>query len=122
MRIPRQSAHTSVRYALGVIVEIDEILVVLIHRQPCRIIVFLGHLALHRGDNAQSAARDGGVANAGMLVVVDKADGLCHFVGRHMVEVGHESAGVGAYILFATPPFQNSLAYDTWARLLNTGH
>ena len=41
MRIPRKSAHTSVRYALGVIVEIDEILVVLIHRQPCRIIVLL---------------------------------------------------------------------------------
>ena len=57
-----------------------------------------------------------------MLVVVDKADGLRHFVGRHMVEVNHERTGVGAYILFATPTFHNSLAYDTWARLLNTSH
>ena len=122
MRIPCQSAHAGVRLALRVVVEVDEFLVVLVHRQPCRIVVLLAHLALHRGNDAQSAARDGGVADAGVLVSMDKLNGQSHLVGRHMVEVGHEGACVGPDIFLAPASLEHSLAHDTRARLLDASH
>ena len=115
LRVPCQSAHPCGGAALRVVIKCEQILVMVVHREPCRLVVALGHLTLHAGDDAQSAARDGDIGEHGVLVGLDKCDGIGEFFGRHMVEVGHKRACVSENVLLAAPSVQSRLTYNTRA-------
>ena len=120
--VPGQSAEACGVGAEAVVVQSRQAAVVFVHGEPSHAVGGFAYAALHPGYHAEAPARERGVEEQRVAVVLHLLECRGELVGRHMVEVNHKRARIGPYAAVVASSLHHGLAYDAGAAAFHGRH